>query len=186
SKIGFLVLARPLAFSVLAPIAGYAAVRVGERRSAVTGTMLVVSSMAVFASLGQSSPAVVILFALVLSGAGLGMAQPSISASIANAVDEADLGVASAAQQLITQVGVVAGIQLMKTVQISGTGGLLASYRSAYILGGVVSVFGVIAAAFVRSSDRSGDDDYDDDDGITARWIGTGPGEPDGPDSSDG
>lgn len=154
SKIGFLVLARPLAFSLVAPIAGYAAVRIGERVSAVAGTSLVMGSMLVFASLAESSPAMVVLLALVLSGAGLGMAQPSISASIANSVDEADLGVASAAQQLITQVGVVAGIQFMKTIQISDRAGGLGSFRTAYLVGGGVSVFGVIAAAFVRSTDR--------------------------------
>ena len=40
-----------------------------------------------------------------------------MAATIANAVDERDLGVAGAAQQMMTQVGVVAGIQIMQTVQ---------------------------------------------------------------------
>lgn len=162
SRIGFLVLSRPLAFSLVAPVAGYAAVRIGERVAAVSGTALVVSSMVVFAALSTSSPASLVLVALVLSGAGLGMAQPSISASIANSVDEADLGVASAAQQLITHVGIVAGIQLMKTIQISDATDGLPAYRSAYLLGAGVSVLAVLAAAFVRSSARGPLDDDDD------------------------
>jgi EmrB/QacA subfamily drug resistance transporter len=158
-KIGLLVIARPLSFSILSPIAGYLAVRIGQRTSAVTGTLFVVASMGVFALLGANSPNLLIIFALSLSGVGLGVSQPSISAGVANAVADADLGVASAAQQLMQNVGVVSGIQIMSTVQTSlahGADGAAAlhSFHVAYLVGGGVCVLGVLLATGVKNEFR--------------------------------
>jgi hypothetical protein len=56
---------------------------------------------------------------------------------------------ASAAQQLVTQVGVVSGIQLMSTIrEASG------SFLNAYALGVAASVLAVIAASFLKSAAR--------------------------------
>jgi EmrB/QacA subfamily drug resistance transporter len=153
---GILVGARPLAFSITAPVAGYLAVRWGERLAAVVGSAVVVASMLVFAMVGAHSSDVLTVTALALSGIGLGICSPSISASVANAVDEANLGIASATQQLTMQVGVVAGIQLMSTVQTARehTAGLAGSFSAAYLVGGAVAVLGVFCAFFVRSADR--------------------------------
>src|SRR5437764_4601714 len=162
-KSGLVVGVRPLIFSISAPIAGYVAVRIGERISAVTGNLVVVASMLVFAMIGTHSGLGLIICALGLSGLGSGIATPSIAASVANAVDESNLGIASAAQQLTMQVGVVAGIQLMSTVQTSkeATSGLAASFSTAYLVGAAVAVIGVLCAAFVRSAERSVGEDAD-------------------------
>ena len=156
SKIGFFVLARPLSFSIAAPVAGYLAVRIGERTAAVTGTLVVVGSMLAFATITPDAGDVFIIGALALSGVGLGIASPSISSSVANSVDEESLGIASAAQQLVTQVGVVAGIQLMSTIQASreSAAGLAGSFRSAYLVGAAVCGLGVLCALFLRSAQR--------------------------------
>ena len=147
-RIGLLVLTRPLAFSITAPIAGYVAVKVGERSAALAGSIAVVGSMLLFAAVGGSSGDALVIGALVLSGIGLGTSSPSVAASVANSVDEASLGIASAAQQLMTQVGVVTGIQLMRTVQTTS------SYRAAYLLGGAVACGAVVCSLFVRSANR--------------------------------
>lgn len=156
SKAGLLVIARPLTFSIVAPLAGYMAVKVGERFSAVTGSVAVVGSMIMFAMLGNGSPTLVIELALGLSGVGLGLASPSVAASVANAVRGADLGIASAAQQFMTQIGVVAGIQIMSTIQegAARSHGMLGSFRHAYFVGAGVAVVAVICAMFVRSANR--------------------------------
>jgi len=147
-------------FSITAPVAGYLAVKVGERAAAVTGTLAVVGSMLAFASITPDATDVFIIGSLALSGVGLGMAQPSISSSVANSVGEEQLGIASAAQQLCTQVGVVAGIQLMSTVQASreAASGFGGSFRAAYLLGAAVCFGGVVCAAFVRSAPRGSRD----------------------------
>ena len=113
SAAGLLVIPRPLSFSLCSPIAGYVAVRVGERSAAVLGTIAVVASMGVFALTGRSTGVALVEMALVLSGIGMGVASPSIAASVANVVDQDALGTASATQQLATQIATVAGIQVL-------------------------------------------------------------------------
>jgi EmrB/QacA subfamily drug resistance transporter len=160
SAAGLLVIPRPLTFSLVAPIAGYVAVRIGERTAAVTGTLCVVASMGVFALTGRGTGIALVEVALVLSGIGLGVASPSIASSMANVFDQSALGTAAATQQLMTQISTVAGIQVIQTVQSSQAHGhgfaLLPSFHVAFLVGGVVAVGGVVCAAFVRSADRSG------------------------------
>ena len=159
SRIGLLVIARPLTFSITAPIAGYVAVRLGERSAGVVGTLAVGASMLAFASLTADSSELAIVAALMLSGVGLGISSPSLAASVGNAVEDEDLGIASAAQQVTMQIGVVAGIQIMTTVQTARerTEGLVGSFSDAYLLGGAVCLLGVLCAVFVRSADRGTD-----------------------------
>jgi MFS family permease len=146
------MICRPLTFSVSSPVAGYVAVRVGERRASVLGCALIVVSMGCFA-LGASTEMLALVFgALVLSGLGLGTSQPSLISSAANAVETENLGVANAAQVMVTQIGVVAGIQVLSTVQ--GGGSSTGSFTVAYLVGGIVAVAGIVGAAFVQSADR--------------------------------
>ncbi len=160
SAAGLLVIPRPLTFSLVAPIAGYVAVRIGERTAAVTGTLCVVASMGVFALTGRSTGIALVEVALVLSGIGLGVASPSIASSMANVFVQSALGTAAATQQLMTQISTVAGIQVIQTVQSSQAHGhgfaLLPSFHVAFLVGGIVAVGGVVCAAFVRSADRPG------------------------------
>ncbi len=57
--------------------------------------------------------------ALALSGLGMGIALPATSATMANEVVATEYGVMSAAQLMATQVGEVAGIQVVLTLQES-------------------------------------------------------------------
>jgi MFS family permease len=150
--------ARPLMFSLVAPVAGYAAVRVGERVLVVGGTLVLTVSMLVFTQLGAHPSQAVILLALALSGVGIGMATPTTVSASSNEVAPDELGVMSAAQQLITQIGVVAGIQVMVTVQASGEGGVgtLASFHRAYAVGAVVAVLAGVSGFFMRDTPRKG------------------------------
>jgi MFS family permease len=161
SAVGFLSLPRPIVFSTIAPFAGYLAVRTGERTLAVVGTSAVVLSMGVFALAGDSTGLALVEIALFLSGMGLGVASPSLSATVSNQFAPEDLGTAAASQQLMNQVGTVAGIQVMATVYDSalrghhGPGAILHAFHLAYLVGGAVAVLGVVAAARSRSTERS-------------------------------
>ena len=148
--------ARPLMFSIVAPLAGYAAVRVGERLSSVVGALILAVSMILFTQLGQQPSLVLILAALSLSGVGIGIVTPSTAASASNEVRPEELGVMSAAQQLVTQIGVVAGIQVMETVQASShtTAGALGSFHRAFLVGAVVAVLAALCAVFMRDTER--------------------------------
>jgi MFS family permease len=155
SKVGLVSIARPLTFSLVAPLAGYLAVVVGERASAVAGSVAIVASMLCFSALTGSSPLLAIIGCLAPSGLGMGVSSPSLAASIANVVDESSMGVASAVQQLMSQVGLVAGIQLLSTVQSSHqAAGLVGSFSLAYRLGAVAAVLAVACSAFVVRAPR--------------------------------
>ncbi|MFZ0668457.1 MAG: MFS transporter [Acidimicrobiales bacterium] len=163
SASGLLVIARPVSFALFAPIAGYVAVRVGERSTALLGTISVVASMACFAFTSHSSGVALVEIALVLSGIGMGVASPSISASIANVVDQDALGTASAMQQLVVQVATVAGIQVSQTVQESASGGktgAIGSFHTAFVVGGCVAAAGVLCAIGLRSTERNQPDAF--------------------------
>ena len=145
-------------FSLVAPAAGYAAVKVGERWSVVAGGAVLTSSMIVFTRLGLVPSTPLILAALALSGIGIGILTPSTASSSSNEVAADELGVMSAAQLLITQIGVVAGIQVMVTVQAAANGGAgdLSSFHRAYAVGAVAAVIATICGFFVRDTPRPG------------------------------
>jgi MFS family permease len=144
-------------FAISGPVAGYVAVRVGARASAVAGSIFVVLSMIGLSTVAPGSSDLVIVAALALSGLGLGCSSPALTASMANAVDEQDLGVAGAFQQMMTQLGVVLGIQLMQTVTVvrQDAVGEVEAFGDAYLLAAVVAAVGVVCALFVQSTRRA-------------------------------
>jgi MFS family permease len=156
TRAGLVSTARPLLFSLIAPVAGYAAVKVGERSLVMAGALALTVSMLVFTQLGSHPSLVVIIVALALSGVGNGLSTPSTVSSASNEVAPDELGVMSAAQQLITQIGIVAGIQVMVTVQASAHGGVgsLASFHRAYAVGAIAAVLAGVCGFFVRNTPR--------------------------------
>src|SRR5680860_191693 len=148
---------RPLSNSIASPIGGYVAARVGERPMAIVGTVLIAISMLVFAAGAAWGALALVLLALGLSGVGLGGSAPSLITTVANTVDPSDLGVANAAQQMVAQIGVVAGIQMLSTIQ--GGSDSSGPFVVAYLVGGVAAVVGVIGAgAVARRRPRVGGD----------------------------
>jgi len=165
-RVGAISIARPLVFSIASPIAGYIAVRIGERVSAIAGMSFLTLSLGMFALLQPSTGAWVVVIALALSGLGMGVAMPSSSAIMSHAVKENEFGVMSAAQMLAMQVGEVAGIQILVTVQNSlqhrrgldhdaaGSAALLGTFHWPFVLGCLVAGLGVIAALFFKQFER--------------------------------
>jgi len=164
-QVGAVAIARPLAFALSSPVAGYLAVKIGERTSAIAGTIALTFSMIIFASLLEGSPVIWVVIALALSGLGMGVAMPSTSSTMANVVDEKEMGVMSAAQMLAMQVGEVAGIQILITIQqgvakhqgLLGTNDaaqLLSTFRIPFLVGACVSVVGVVCAFFLKRQNR--------------------------------
>ena len=165
SQVGFISVARPLLFAISAPIAGYMTVRTGERNATLFGAGSLFVSMILFATLSPSSGLFVILVALALSGLGMGVSMPATSATMSNELAASEYGVMSAAQLLATQVGEVAGIQAVLTIQesIARRSGLGDVHHSPALLHSFAVPFwvcaGVAAAAvfcglFVRSLPR--------------------------------
>jgi predicted MFS family arabinose efflux permease len=155
SKISFVVIARPLTFALVAPLASLVTIRVGERAMGVVGGFCVVMSMFLFTTIDLGSPLLVVLVALGLSGAGIGIASPAMTSLVANAVDERDLGVAGAMQQLMTQMGAVFGSVVMTTVQQSSDGDATATtFAAAFYVAMGVAVVAMILSSRVTSTPR--------------------------------
>ena len=161
SEVGFVSVARPLVFAISSPIAGYMAVRTGERSATVVGATAVLGSMLVFATLGPSSGLGIMVLALALSGLGMGVALPSTSSTMANEVAASEYGVMSAAQLMATQVGEVAGIQVVLTLQeslarhaglenVHHSTKLLHSFQVGFWVAAVMAAAGVVCATFMR------------------------------------
>lgn len=170
ARTGFISIARPLAFTLAGPLAGILAVRTGERFNATVGSVAIFVSMVGLAAVTGTTTDVFIVVVLAASGIGMGMAAPAMTAALANSVDEHDLGVASAFQQMCSHVGTVVGTQVMLTVQLAlapvvlgaatsddDIGQLASSYHWAYLVGAIAAAFGIVAAMFVRRSHRPGD-----------------------------
>ena len=156
-RTAFVVIARPLTFAIVAPLAGYVTIRVGERVSGVVGALLVTSSMVGFVAIRPDTELLFVVGALALSGAGVGIAAPALTSLVANAVDERDLGVAGALQQLMSQLGAVLGSVVMISVQQAAedSGGLQGSFRPAFTVAAACAATGALAAVFVRSTSRT-------------------------------
>jgi MFS family permease len=152
TKTGLVSIARPIAFSIVGPIAGYLVIKFGERTIGMFGSVVLVASMMTLAMVTADTGMWFIEGALVLSGVGMGACAPAMIASIANSVNKRDLGVASAAAQTVSQVGVVAGMQILLTVQSvnAANGSGTSSYAAAYHVGAVTAVVALAAAFFVR------------------------------------
>ncbi|CAN5745279.1 MFS transporter [soil metagenome] len=156
TRTGLVSISRPLAFSLAGTMAGMVALRMGARRAATAGAMAVVGALAWMATLGASSSVFVIMGALALAGVGMGIAMPPLAASVTVSVDDTDFGIAGAAQQMMTQVGVVFGIQIMQSVQQSRIDavGKAASYHWGYLAGLVLAALGVATATRIVSATR--------------------------------
>jgi len=150
--ISLMMIPRPLTFALAGPLAGLLAARISSRGAIATGMAALAVSMALFALIAPDPTTWLVVTALTLSGIGVGASLPRVSASVANSVEDVDLGVAGATQQLLAQVGTTLGINLLETVQVATLAGtsLTGSYRIAYGVGAGVSVVGLLIALRMR------------------------------------
>lgn len=155
AHIGWLVIARPLTFSIVAPLGSFFTMKVGERVSGVVGAIGIVVSMILLGTIGEGSPDWIIAVGLGLSGAGFGIAGPALGALVANSVDDDTVGVAGAMQQLLSQMGAVLGSTVMISIhEMTASSGVVQSYAYALMSGAVTSVIAVLLAMKLRSSVR--------------------------------
>jgi dipeptide/tripeptide permease len=141
----------------MSALAGYVAVRVGERSTAVAGAGVMAVGLVLFARVDAASPLTFIVVALVLTGIGLGLSTPGLVSSVANAVAERDFGAIAAAQEMALMVGNVLGMQGLQTVQAlrARAVGTVAGYHDAFTIGAVIAVVALVLSLGVRSMHRA-------------------------------
>lgn len=156
AHIGLLVIARPLTFSITAPLASYFTMRVGERVSGVLGASGILASMILLSTIRGGASDLLVIIGLGLSGLGFGIAGPALSALVSNAVDDDSVGVAGAMQQLLSQMGAVLGSTVMISIQeMTSKSGVVESYAYGLLSGAVTAVIGVALAMKLTPTDRS-------------------------------
>ncbi len=147
----WILVMRTFAFALSSPVGGRLGSRLGERTTATAGAVLVASAMAILA-LGIAIESLsVTLVGLVLQGAGYGLGRPSITSTVANAVPQSDVGIATATLRMTQQLGNAFGITMMTVLY----GGVTTSLTTAYQAGAVMAGLAVAGAMAIRSFDRS-------------------------------
>ncbi|MEZ5263595.1 MAG: MFS transporter [Acidimicrobiales bacterium] len=157
SRVSVLVAWRPGFYALAGPLAGYLAVRLGERSVMTGGCAVVAASTAGYVLIRPGVGQAVIFVVLALTGFGLGLLEPPVAATVTSAVDPADYGVAAAAQQMGRQILTVAGIAILGAIHEARRSavGSLASYRFAFFVAAGVATVAAVVAATVRSLDRT-------------------------------
>lgn len=150
SQASRLTIARPIPFALVAPLAGLLAIRVGERVTATLGMAVVFAAMVLFAAVRPGASLFALVVATALGGLGFGIAQPSLTSSLANSVPESLLGTIGAAQQVVSQIGSVIGTVVLAT--IAGADGYRSdsSYRTAFVVAAVVAFVAMLCATQLR------------------------------------
>jgi MFS family permease len=155
SHIGWLIIARPLVFSLVAPFSGRISSRIGERNAGVVGACAVLISMLILSQINLGSSDLMIAFGLSLSGVGLGISAPALTALLANSVEDHDLGVASAMQQLLNQMGAVLGAAVMIGIHEAAIGsGTIKSFSYALLAGAISSGIALFTSSAVKSTQK--------------------------------
>ncbi len=152
SQTAAMMVLRPLTFSLSSPLGARLAMRVGERTNALIGTAMMTAAMVSFAFSALQASVVLVIVGLVLQGVGNGVARPSLTASLTNAVDEKDMGVASASNRMLHQIGASFGIAVLTAIY--GGSGEGTAFARAHFVGAVFGALSVVAAAFVISERR--------------------------------
>ena len=162
----WLMLLRPLTFSLSSPIGARLAMRVGERINSVTGTLMMTAAMVSFAIGALQASLVWMIVGLVLQGVGNGVCRPSLTTVLTHAVDEKDMGIASASNRMLHQIGASFGIAVLTAVY--GGSRVGSSFARAHLVGAVFGALSVVFAAMVISERRRGADDRPESEVVAA------------------
>ena len=144
SRISAALIARPVGFSLGAWYAGRAEARLGGRTVMVTGALIMSAALAgTGASIlaGWLAAVIVLLF---VAGVGHGTIRPAAVAGLANSVDDADLGVASGALQMVGHIGAATGITIMITVL--GSSDSAERYFAIFLLAAAIASLSAVSA----------------------------------------
>jgi DHA2 family methylenomycin A resistance protein-like MFS transporter len=133
----YLLVPMPLGMALLAPLGGRLSVRIGERRTAVLGSLVMIVAIALqgFGYAGDMMwMSVLGFFGL---GAAIGINQPAVASAAAAALDTTTTGVGMAVTRMMASLGAAAGV----SVAVAATGD--AHFGVAYI---VLTVLAVVAS----------------------------------------
>ncbi len=101
----------------VAPLVGSLASKYGTQRFMAAGMTIQTVSLGWFAAIaGVHTPYIELCVPLVLSGIGIGMVFPTVSAEVMSSVPPEQIGIASGANTTIREIGGVFGVALVSVV----------------------------------------------------------------------
>jgi MFS family permease len=116
----------------------------------VLGSTVLAAGMAVIGAGAWWESIVVVMLGFALQGLGHGLTRPPVSASLANSVDEANLGIAAASERMMFQVGSTLGITLL--VIISAGSHEPGPFTAAFLVGAAIGLAAVAVVSLLRPS----------------------------------
>ncbi len=151
ARAGLELMAMPLAFGIVAPLAGRLADRVGARPPTVSGMVLVTLGLVFLAAARPATPG--LLAALAAVGIGMGLFTSPNNASVMGAAPAHQAGMASGVLNMTRGMGTGMGLALtgmIFTVTGGGSGTTDAAKHAftvtAYVLAGIAAAAGVVSA----------------------------------------
>ncbi|MDP2183000.1 MAG: MFS transporter [Actinomycetota bacterium] len=157
-RAGLLLAVQSIVMAVIAPISGTLSDRIGSRKPAVTGMVVLAGAMAWMASLGADAPLVQVAAALALVGLGTGIFISPNNSALMGAVPRTRLGIASGVLVEARNVGMVLGVGLAGAVLTTVLGGLepgphaafFAAVRASYLAAAGVAIIGAATSALTE------------------------------------
>ncbi|MCP5028095.1 MAG: MFS transporter [Actinomycetia bacterium] len=149
TAIALILLFRPGVFSLASPVGGRLSGAYGARVMIASGSVAVVLSMIAFAGAAQWTSLPLMILGLGLSGLGLGISNPSVSTTMAAAVDPADMGIANGMGSTMMNIGMLTGIQTMFV--ILGDGREASDFATVYLFGAVVAAVSIFGGLIIRT-----------------------------------
>jgi EmrB/QacA subfamily drug resistance transporter len=159
-KTGLQMLPWTAAPMVIAPIAGALADRIGERWILTAGLALQAAGLGLVALLaGPGTSYLALMPGLLVAGAGVSMAFPTVQAAVIGAVPPDAIGKASGTNNTFRQLGGVLGIALAITVftrtgSFASPAGFTDGFVPALLTVAALSLLGAIAAVLVPGHRR--------------------------------
>ena len=142
---------RPITFSISSPIGGLTTRHRGPRFGAQMGSLAMIVSMSLFTLGALTENLALLLVGLATSGLALGLEAPAVNTSIANTVDDADLGVANGVAATAATLGAVVGLQVFLLVLGTSDPHDQADFPPTYMLGVALGVIGLLAASAMKT-----------------------------------
>jgi MFS family permease len=154
TKASLLMVLRTASLTLASPLGGALGERFGERFASLLGGAVMTVALTAIAWGAWESNLLVFGLGLVGQGVGHGLSQPSITAAIAHSVDDADLGVASAANRLAGQGGASFGIAALTLVY----GGVVepSAFALAFLAGAALAAVSTLTSLGIGGGGRRG------------------------------
>jgi MFS family permease len=160
AEIGQALLAMMLSMVVCSPLGGRAEECVGARATVILGTSAMLAGLLLLTRVGPVAAPEDVCLALVLIGAGLGLASAPVQASALGAVSRVQSGMAAGALSTMRYLGGIAGIGalgvILRDAVHADAALVLTAHRSTIWLYCVVTLVSMLPAALLPGHSQSG------------------------------